>query len=94
MPLLLRRASDQYPLVAWEPSNDNLVIVSGNTVIGSLKKQTGGTVGERWSWSITCVLIDPDESPNIGWSVTREEAQHQLAEAWRAWLARTGLKEI
>jgi hypothetical protein len=45
-------------------------------------------------WSITCVLIDPDESPRIGWATTREEAQQQLAEAWRTWLARTNLQEI
>jgi len=41
-------------------------VVSGDTVVGSLRKQIGGTTGERWSWSITCVLIDPDESPRIG----------------------------
>jgi hypothetical protein len=76
-----------------EPSNDNLAIISGETVLGSLKKETGGTVGDRWRWSITCVLIDPNESPHIGWATTREEAQQQLAEAWRTWLARTGLKE-
>ena len=50
----------------WEPSNENLVVVSGDTVVGSLRKQISGTTGERWSWSITCVLIDPDESPRIG----------------------------
>ena len=78
----------------WEPSNDSLVVLSGETVVGSLKRTVGGTTGERWSWSITCVLIDPHESPKIGWAATREEAQQQLAEAWRAWLARTGLREI
>jgi hypothetical protein len=67
MPLRLRRASDQYTRACWEPSNDNLVVVSGHTVVGSLKKQIGGTTGERWSWSITCVLVDPHESPRIGW---------------------------
>jgi len=94
MSLHLRRASDQYPRAFWEPSNDNLVVVSGHTVVGSLKKQIGGTSGERWSWSISCVLIDPDESPRIGWAATREEAQRQLAEAWRTWLKRTNLQEI
>jgi hypothetical protein len=44
------------------------------TVVGSLMRQTGGTAGDRWSWSITCVLIDPEESPRIGWATTREEA--------------------
>jgi hypothetical protein len=50
--------------------------------------------GDRWFWSTTCVLIDPEDSPRIGWATTREEAQQQFAEAWRAWLARTELKEI
>jgi len=93
MPLRLRRAADQYPRADWEPNNNNLVIACGETVIGSLKRQTGGTFGDRWSWSITCVLTDPDEGPNIGWTATREEAQQHLAEAWRAWLAKTGLRE-
>jgi hypothetical protein len=93
MPLRLRRAADQYPRARWEPSNDNLVIVSGETVIGSLKKVTCGTAGERWFWSITAVLVDPHESPRIGWAASREEAQQQFAKAWRAWLVRTKLQE-
>jgi|RhiMethySRZTD1v2_1073278.scaffolds.fasta_scaffold3940636_1 hypothetical protein len=93
MPLRLRRAADQFPRACWEPSNEHLVIMSGDTVVGSLKKATGGTVGDRWAWSITCVLIDPGESPRIGWAPTREEAQQQFAKAWRAWLVRTELKE-
>ena len=47
----------------WERSNKPLVIMSGETVIGSLKKQTGGTIGDRWAWSITCVLPDPRRGP-------------------------------
>jgi hypothetical protein len=68
MPLRLRRAADQFPRARWEPSNEHLVIMSGETVIGSLKKQTGGTLGDRWAWSITCVLPDPGESPRNGWA--------------------------
>jgi hypothetical protein len=94
MMLRLRKTSDQYPRAGWEPSNDNLVVLSGHTVVGSLKKQIGGTTGERWSWSITCVLVDPNECPRIGWAATRVGAQQQLAEAWRTWLARTSLQEI
>jgi hypothetical protein len=41
----------------------------GQTVVGSLKKATGGTVGDRWSWSITCVRIDP--GARIGWALIR-----------------------
>ena len=98
MPLRLRRASDQYPHAGWEPSDECLVVLSGETVVGSLQTQTLKTeaVGlcRGWRWSITSVLIDPDESPRIGWTASREEARQRLAKAWRAWLARTGLKEI
>jgi len=64
------------------------------SIVGSLKKQIGGTTGAGWSWSISCVLVDPDESPRIGWAASREEAQQQLAEAWRTWLMRTNFQEI
>jgi hypothetical protein len=69
-----------------------LVILSGETVVGSL---IGGTDADRRFWSNTCVcvLIDPEESPRIGGAKTREEAQQQFAEVWRAWLIRTELKE-
>jgi hypothetical protein len=39
--------------------------MSGDTVVGSLKKATGGTLRDRRAWSITCILIDPGESPRI-----------------------------
>ena len=43
MPLRLCRAADQFPRARWEPSNEHLVIMSCDTVVGSLKRQTGGT---------------------------------------------------
>jgi len=66
MPLRLRRAADQFPRARWEPSNEHLVIMSGDTVIGSLKKQTGGTLGDRWAWSITCVRPIPAKARAMG----------------------------
>jgi hypothetical protein len=57
-----------------------LAILSGKTVGGSLVRQTAGMTGDRWFWSITCVLTDPEEPPRIGWATTREEAQQQFAE--------------
>src|SRR5262249_37799916 len=44
MPHRLRRAGDRYPSSHWEPSNDNLVILSGEIVVSSLKIQNGGRV--------------------------------------------------
>jgi len=49
-------------------------VVSGHTRVGPLKKQIGNATGEHWSWSMTCVLVDADESPRIGRAAAREEA--------------------
>jgi hypothetical protein len=48
MALLLRRAADQFARARWEPNREHLVIMSGETVVGSLLRQTGGTAGDRW----------------------------------------------
>jgi hypothetical protein len=48
MALLLRRAADQFARARWEPNCEHLVIMSGETVVGSLLRQTGGTAGDRW----------------------------------------------
>ena len=45
----------------------------------TLMQQTGGTLGDRWFWSITCVLTEA--TPMIGYGETREEAQAQFAAA-------------
>jgi hypothetical protein len=86
MALYLRRAADQFPRAGWEPSNEHLAIISGETCVGTLVRQVGGTLG---NWSITC-----ETTPMIGYAETREEAQAQFAEAWRAWLKNAGLQEV
>jgi hypothetical protein len=48
IPLRLRRAADQFPRARWESSNEQFVVMSGETVVGSLKRQTGGTASDRW----------------------------------------------
>jgi hypothetical protein len=35
-----------------------------------------------------------ETTPMIGYAETREEAQAQFAEAWRAWLKIAGLQEV
>jgi hypothetical protein len=57
MPLRLRRG---IPAPAGEPSNKNFV--SGETVIGALKKATSVTAGDHCFRSITSVLVEPHES--------------------------------
>jgi hypothetical protein len=44
---------NQFPRAHWEPSNEHLAIMSGETVVGTLMQQTGGTLGDGWFWSIT-----------------------------------------
>lgn len=54
--LYLRRAADQFPNVNWPRSDDNLVVMSGEAVIGSLKKMSGDPRDSRWIWSITIAV--------------------------------------
>jgi|SRR5262245_58913250 len=42
MPLRLRRAADQFRRAHWEHSNEHLVILSGETVVGSLMRHGAG----------------------------------------------------
>ena len=74
--MMARRAADQFSRAGWAPSNGHLAIMSGETVVGTLMQQTGGTLGDRWFWSITCVLTE--DTPMTGHGETREEAQAQL----------------
>jgi len=79
MALYLRRAADQFLCAAGlEPSNEQLAIMSGETCVGTLVPQVGGT-------SRPLVLVDhlraDRDHPMIGYGETREEAQAQFAEA-------------
>jgi hypothetical protein len=47
--------------------------MSGETCVGTLVRQTGGVLGNRWFWSITCVLTET--TPMIGYAETGEKAQ-------------------
>src|SRR5262245_19385781 len=67
MSLRLRRASDQYPRACWEPSNDNLVVVSGHTVVGSFKMQIGGTTGDAgWQENLAAEADSQGPPPASG----------------------------
>jgi hypothetical protein len=82
MPLRIRGACDQYPRAGWPPSDAHLVVVSAETVVGSISVQTIKTeaVGleKGWRSSITCVSSTPEASPRTG-----AKQQRQLADAWR-----------
>jgi hypothetical protein len=93
MALHLRRSADQFPRAGWKPDNEHLVVMSGEIVVGSLMKNQGGPASGSWTWSITCIIGDPNEALRYGVEETREQAQEALARAWRRWLERAGLKE-
>ena len=67
--------------------------MSGEIVMGSMKKIVGGPSDGDWQWSVTCVHVPPNQGAMFGVEVTREQAQENMARAWRQWLARGGLKE-
>jgi hypothetical protein len=94
MALRLKRSADQFPRAGWKPDNEHLVVMSGDVVMGSIKKVVGGPSADHWTWSITCVHIPPEQSLMFGVEATRELAQEALARAWRRWLARARLKEM
>jgi hypothetical protein len=62
--------------------------MSGETVVGTMMRQVGGTLCD---WSITLLTED---TPMTGHAPRREGAQAQFVEARRAWLNRTGLREV
>ncbi len=90
MALILRRTDEQFPRAGWPSSNENLVIMSGETVVGSLWKTVSRTQGERWQWSITCIT----EGWIDGLGRRARGGAGKLRPAWRAWLKRTGLQEV
>jgi hypothetical protein len=69
MPLRIRGGCDQYPRAGWPPSEAHLVVVSAETVVGSISVQT--------------IKTEAVGLERIGWSETRMEAQRQLADARR-----------
>jgi hypothetical protein len=48
MALYLRGAADQFPRGGWEPSNEHLAVMSGETCVRTLVRQVGGTLGDGW----------------------------------------------
>jgi hypothetical protein len=53
-----RFASAEPPVSPRSLGAGDLVNRSGETVVGSHMKGTGGTIGDRCFWSITCILIE------------------------------------
>ena len=93
MALYFCRASEAFPGARWSPSDDHLAAMSGNAVIGTLKRALGGRQDGQWIWSITVMVAWPREIQRHGTAHTREAAQAAFAERWQEWLAWVGLRE-
>ena len=58
MALYLRRAARTIPTRQLGLWKEHLAVVSGVSVVGTMMRHVGGTLGDCWFWSITCVLTD------------------------------------
>lgn len=94
MPLKLRRADLQYPKAGWPPSEDYLVVMHGETVIGSLQRLDGGPSHDRWSWSITALYIPPGIMTLRGTADSKEDAKAAFAKTVRDWLNHVGSDDL
>jgi hypothetical protein len=94
MPLKLRRADLQYPKVGWPPSEDYLVVMHGETVVGSLQRIDGGPSHDRWSWSITAVYVPPSTISSRGTADSKEDAKAAFAKTFRDWLSHVGADDL
>ena len=91
MALILKRTSAHYPDSSW--SEDHFVVLSGQFVVGIIRKMYGGAQGDRWSWAINGVHADPDVMEKHGMADTREAAMQDFRANWAKWLSWAGLKE-
>ena len=94
MRLTLRRAAEQYPKAGWPPSDDELVIMHGETVIGVLRQIDGGPSGDRWLWSITALYVRPGVMTMNGTADSKDEAKATFGKTLRQWLEHVGADDL
>ena len=91
MPLILRVPTDFRKPPPGRPCRDyDVVSVTTQWFVGRIFT-THTPQGERWRWSIAGDFIKA--MPSAGFTETLEDAKREFAEAWRAWLAKTGKDE-
>lgn len=91
MALILRRQRDHYNDPKY--SDDMYVALSGEMIVGTIYKTSGGAQGEGWGWWINGVHFSPSIAAARGFTPSLEEAKTELATNWRKWLAFAGLTE-
>jgi hypothetical protein len=94
MPLKLRRANEHYPDAGWPASDDHLVVLHDEHVIGTLRRMDAGPKSERWSWSITGCYVAPGVMSLYGTSDSKEEAKAAFGKTLRQWLDHIGAKDL
>ena len=90
--LRLCRAAEQFPRAGWPVSDEHLVVLYGDEVIGTLRQIDGGPQHGNWFWSITGCYVPPGTMTLYGTAETKEEAKAAFGKTFRKWLAWAGLE--
>jgi hypothetical protein len=94
MPLKLRRANEQFPQAGWPPSDDHLVVMHDEHVIGTLRRIDAGTQRDSWSWSITALYVPPGVMTLHGRADSKEDAKAAFGKTLRQWLDHIGADDL
>jgi hypothetical protein len=94
MPLKLRRANEQFPKAGWPPSDDHLVVMHDEHVIGTLRRIDAGPQRNNWSWSITGCYVPPGVMTLHGTADTKDEAKAAFGKTLRSWLDHIGADDL
>jgi hypothetical protein len=94
MTLKIRRADVQHPEVGWPANDGHLVILHGETVIGTLNRAKGGPADNSWKWSLTRFYVPPGVTITHGREDTKDEAIAAFTRALRTFLTHIGADGI
>jgi hypothetical protein len=83
----LRLVPDEHPSTRWSESQYS--VMSGGLLVGRITNEARQVASSAppWRWAINGVHAGPEIMQIVGNTATLEQAQQQLAENWRRWLA-------
>jgi hypothetical protein len=89
----LRLVRDEHPSTRWSESQYS--VMSGGLVVGRISNDASSVPpgAPPWRWAINGVHAAPTVMQIVGNAATLEEAQQELAENWRRWLAWAALAQ-